>query len=114
MSIENVQLSSINSKSFDHFYNNLAFKDDPDAKIYSKLRFNEPLHVDNLLSSADFNGINLNELTMELELNRLTSNFSDHLEQLNIVSRGLASNLRSIRAKSKKILWIATIKCYKF
>lgn len=93
LSIENIQLVTVNDIPFDKFHENLVFRDD--AQIWTNLMFTNRLFVNNLHASGEWNGIDAESMIMKFQVNRMAANYSDHLEQLNIVGRSLMDNFKS-------------------
>lgn len=93
LSIENVYLKTINDIEFDKFLDNIAYRDN--AVIWTNLLFHQRLTVNNLHVTGKWNGVDAEGMIYKLQVNRLASNYTDHLEQLNMVGRSLADNLRS-------------------
>lgn len=103
LSIENIELVTINEIPFDKFHENLVFRDD--AQIWTNLVFKNRLNVDNLHTSGDWNGVDAESMIMKFQVNRMAANYSDHLEQLNMVGRSLVDNFKSNR-DSMKVLQV--------
>lgn len=95
LSIQNIELNTINDVEFDKFLGNLVYRDN--AEIWTNMLFENRLSVDNLRLSGgvNWNGVDAENMLFKLQVNRLATNYTDHLEQLNIVGKSLANNFKS-------------------
>lgn len=95
LSFVKAKFESINGKMLIDFYGNIVYKNDPLSSIGTRLEFNELLTVDYMQFYADYNGFKLNNLIDQFHLYQVVTNYSKHLEYVNVVGNAIVEELKS-------------------